>query len=1445
MSPSSGSGEVGLPLSTTTGSWSNPCPGDGVIDYWYQWYDGATAISSPSGSGTFASSYVTQPPDAGSTQTVTVKGCNDFGCGTAATATGSFSTFVVSMGAREYWPMWSHGPLAVNEATGNLVLSVPTPSYPTAVGSLGFSLSYNAQTSQASPGLGAGWMLSAGDGSLSPPVQLIDVSGLPAEKLAWPDGSDDIYSAVGSSNVYRPALADGSKLTHDPVARTWTLAEGDGTIYTFSCPTSCAGSYFLSGAVAPASASGHGILTYSFDSSGRPLSVSFKQATGSASSETLTFNWATCTGYLFCVTGPDNGPSWRYAANASNQITKVDEVVGASTFHLLQLTYTGGRVSKVQNADDLDPTHSSPGYNGSHALTVVYDTHSPARVACVIEAPISGQQQSVSQSNCPGLSGSVTGAVWSFNYAPSCPGLKTPAVSHSYPQGTKTGCTLLINPNQQPSGPGVTVFYDKDGRPLEYSDARLSSTSPRITLVQYNDQNQLAWSEDEDGNPTDNSYDPLSNVLLSTTGPVPTGGGVTRPVTQYRYDEQTIGNVATPGNPLTGLAGSYWASATAPDGQPTLRENDPAPGSSQTGFSFSTASGWPPSGVTTSSGFVTRWTGTIKAPYTGDYTFTTVAYVNTQFGEVDPNSLLIDGFDAIENTSSNSTASSQQLYLTAGSVHEISLTYTHIAGPTTANVSLEWQCSDCSTQIQQGTLVPVAKLAPAWDNQTSVVSPAGRVSFQHYLDPTIAQPDYSLVKLGDGTNLVTSYVYDSLGRVVKKYMPKSNAGVTINSTTGDLSGTPSTTYETDYTYYGDGTTAAPPAACGGGTAVNQYGQLKQTSIPNGGLAADTIVYNTAGLSVADTNGKGSSCLSYDAENRVTSQTPHGDQAHPVTYTYDPNGAVLTTSNQNGTVTTYYDEAGRLSDETDTAGAEAHYCYDADSNTLTQAANTTTLGSTTCPLSTNYTTTYTYDPADELSTETEAGHQWSFFYDNRGNLRGTQYPNGTFSWVDTDPAGNTWHVFNRHGTISSTTTTPPADSNPLADYTYTYVTDTVYDDGKKDSEVRKSGSTSQTTTYSYDFAGRVTQVALPTGDCRSYSYDLDSNRTVVKDSPTGCAGTFNTTATYTYDPNTTAGTDQLTKIVAGSTTTNYGYTSDGQVSSQGTTSYTWNGLSQLATATVGSNTITDTYDPTGALKQRTSSSPATTSNYPLGGLFETNGSGTITTSYTDSPAGNLASYNGPPTSSSTPTYLYYDAHGNTAAEANTSGTLTANHTYDPFGAPLDSVPANTTVHRFVGRWDKQYDTTTSLILMGARPYDPNTGRFLAVDPIPGGSLNNYDYADQDPINSYDLSGTMPSYGQGLCTNLRGRAFRACVHVRWGMNAYCDEGSPFRHSKACALWTWTWYPHKVKPWMQKWIPHSSFTGFICGGGGYVATPFKYLWQNLVSDIIVAGYCAPPAH
>ncbi|MGH9149290.1 MAG: RHS repeat-associated core domain-containing protein, partial [Acidimicrobiales bacterium] len=47
-----------------------------------------------------------------------------------------------------------------------------------------------------------------------------------------------------------------------------------------------------------------------------------------------------------------------------------------------------------------------------------------------------------------------------------------------------------------------------------------------------------------------------------------------------------------------------------------------------------------------------------------------------------------------------------------------------------------------------------------------------------------------------------------------------------------------------------------------------------------------------------------------------------------------------------------------------------------------------------------------------------------------------------------------------------------------------------------------------------------------------------------------------------------------------------------------------------------------------------------------------------------------------------------------------------------------------------------------IELGARPYVPGIGRFLSVDPVEGGSANDYDYVNSDPCNSVDLDGRVP-------------------------------------------------------------------------------------------------------
>jgi hypothetical protein len=47
-------------------------------------------------------------------------------------------------------------------------------------------------------------------------------------------------------------------------------------------------------------------------------------------------------------------------------------------------------------------------------------------------------------------------------------------------------------------------------------------------------------------------------------------------------------------------------------------------------------------------------------------------------------------------------------------------------------------------------------------------------------------------------------------------------------------------------------------------------------------------------------------------------------------------------------------------------------------------------------------------------------------------------------------------------------------------------------------------------------------------------------------------------------------------------------------------------------------------------------------------------------------------------------------------------------------------------------------------MGVRLYAANLGRFLSTDPVAGGSANDYDYADADPIDQQDIDGRVPSW-----------------------------------------------------------------------------------------------------
>jgi len=91
----------------------------------------------------------------------------------------------------------------------------------------------------------------------------------------------------------------------------------------------------------------------------------------------------------------------------------------------------------------------------------------------------------------------------------------------------------------------------------------------------------------------------------------------------------------------------------------------------------------------------------------------------------------------------------------------------------------------------------------------------------------------------------------------------------------------------------------------------------------------------------------------------------------------------------------------------------------------------------------------------------------------------------------------------------------------------------------------------------------------------------------------------------------------------------------------------------------------------------------------------------------------------------------DLRGDVAGTASVGGTgLSATYAYDEFGQPTT---ASTARYGWLGGKTRAQAGIGGLTLMGARLYDPATGRFLQTDPIPGGSCNPYDCTCQDSVN----------------------------------------------------------------------------------------------------------------
>jgi RHS repeat-associated protein len=111
----------------------------------------------------------------------------------------------------------------------------------------------------------------------------------------------------------------------------------------------------------------------------------------------------------------------------------------------------------------------------------------------------------------------------------------------------------------------------------------------------------------------------------------------------------------------------------------------------------------------------------------------------------------------------------------------------------------------------------------------------------------------------------------------------------------------------------------------------------------------------------------------------------------------------------------------------------------------------------------------------------------------------------------------------------------------------------------------------------------------------------------------------------------------------------------------------------------------------------------------------------------------------------------------------------------------------------GFLNKPADDTSGLVILGARNYDPDTGRFISLDPMlemnDPRQLNGYGYASANPILNSDPSGliTASACATRLCYdqvtaasnietehNAASCTTRSCYDAQMSSNCHCSEG-----------------------------------------------------------------------
>ena len=604
---------------------------------------------------------------------------------------------------------------------------------------------------------------------------------------------------------------------------------------------------------------------------------------------------------------------------------------------------------------------------------------------------------------------------------------------------------------------------------------------------------------------------------------------------------------------------------------------------------------------------------------------------------------------------------------------------------------------------------------------TAVQAPGGATSTAAYAN-TAPSSQYLPSSTSNDAGNGTTFTYNGTGNPLSSQNTAlaATATVTVNTdgTVSTATAPGNGANSTGYTYNSD----------------HQLGSV--TPVTGGSLGVRTFSYDPFGRVSTTTDGRGITLTySYDKINRLLTTT-FSNGTPTVTNSYDNAGRITTRTDGLGTTSYGYDQLGRLtSRQNSVGGGVISYGYDRASNLV---STTDTRGTTTNAFdASGVPTSITY--AHNASTQV-----LGIATDSRGRR--------TDQWLQTDPGHTVWaaHTHNDYDTSGRVSRTigqvgPSNTSNTtVLDVSYCYNsatpaptcgTGTTTDRSKL--QWSKDNLTGQTTTYSYDGAGRLTGVVQSGGTgANSYAYTYDSRGNRLTAVVTGATPS---SQTFTVNP-----ANQIS-------TAGYSYDGTGNLTADPTGTNSYNGAEQMTSVTRAGGTYAYTYAGTSQNEVLSETTPTHGSYQLVYGRTDQQGQPVVEQVNFNGSTGYVEHdpITGQPlmlrTSNGIQTLYVSDGIGNPVALLTDYSTQSYAYKYDPYGAAVLTAGGGnggTQQNPYLFKGGIQ-DRTTGWVHFGARWYNPTTGRWTQQDtldtPLNPANANRYAFAGDDPINNLDPTG----------------------------------------------------------------------------------------------------------